>query len=177
MRVRTSAKVAAAAALGAVALSAPAAARPVWQEPATGPSIDRLRETLLRPGELKGFIPLDCPTVRTDAVEQAGFVAGLREPLAADGALGENVAAEFRTRAAASAEAARTLGAASGATYAVAGIPGAHGYTTFAGNGYGVVFTVGAREYELHVEYAFTQSSKRAAVAAAARIVYHRALA
>jgi hypothetical protein len=152
-------------------------------------AVERLREDVVRPHELAGFWPLDCPVAQTAAewartgsgsvaaLRREGFVVGIREPLGSSSLNGTAVssAARFLTAAGARREAARTLRAAGG-SYRVAGIPGARGYTTGYGNVYGVVFTAGRVEYEVRVEL-HSCIDARGRLAAAAGAVYSRARA
>jgi hypothetical protein len=198
---RNTTKVAAAAAVCGAILAGTAAARPAPNprifskdpEPRVvfGADIERLQRTMLRPNELHGFAPLDCAVTQSDAagwagddlpstraLRREGFVVGVRESLHSRRLAGsaESAATEFRTAAGAKEEAQRALAHVSATTYPVTGIAGARGYTDYSGTGYGVVFTVGTRTYEIRVQLAWSRPAERADVAAAARSVYRRAI-
>jgi hypothetical protein len=163
------------------------------------PTAFRLQERVLRANELESFVPIACALPETDVAQWAngdsaaiaslrsdGFVMGLREPLYSrlQHANAISVAAKFRAPQGASNDVGRQLASAREAgavtTFAVAGIPGAHGFTLSANRkvGYRVVFTSGAYEYLVAVEFPHAQSSgpSTAPLLKAAQLVYSRAV-
>jgi hypothetical protein len=128
----------------------------------------KLRETVLRANELAGFVPLTCPVAETDAdrwaqengvatddLRRDGFLVGLREPLQSTTYVADaiSVAAKFRSAEGARREVEREVVSARAlgdfGSFAVAGIPGARGFTLSGGGtvGYNIAFSRGAFEY------------------------------
>jgi len=198
----TSTKTAAVAA-SAVALAAGgvALAHPSPNPDAANPATSfQLRQIVLRANELPSFVPLTCPLGQTNAarwaeangaavddVRRNGFLVGIREPLQSTtlAAQGVSVAAMFRSAAGARNQVDQDVASArarSGfSSFAVADIPGAHGFVLARGGStaYEIAFARGAYEYVVGV--GFSASSRRAPsrveLVAAARVVYRRAAA
>jgi hypothetical protein len=156
-----------------------------------------LEQRVLRPNEFKGFTPHGAhPVIRSVgkwsggylpdvALQENGFVAGVREHLhsSALNADGLSAAARFRTakgaRAEVRSEVAYVRTTAGGyASFSVPSIPGAHGYTSSGGGfkGYNVYFSDGPFQYL--VGAGFAASAKKAPtksqVIAAAGALYRR---